>query len=140
MKALRETEHGPILVDDEDYEKLLGYDWYVGYEGYVYARGSFRRLHRFIVGRAPHPLVTDHINQNKLDNRKQNLRFVTRAVNGLNNKFSKSPYYGIEFLPSGFFRVQFRRNGKTQQIGRTHDTLEEAQEARDAFLAEERKT
>jgi hypothetical protein len=47
------------------------------------------RLHRLIIESVPPGSVVDHINQNKLDNRKQNLRIVSRAVNQRNSKISK---------------------------------------------------
>lgn len=42
------------------------------------------RLHTFIIGKPPDGLVIDHINGNGLDNRRENLRFVTPKENARN--------------------------------------------------------
>src|ERR1035437_132783 len=67
------------IVDNEDYEFLNQFNWYMTDNGYaVYrhlANGTKRtvRMHR-LINKTPKGLVTDHINQDKLDNRKSNLR------------------------------------------------------------------
>lgn len=38
-------------------------------------------IHQMIIGKAPKGKVVDHINRNKLDNRRENLRFITQAEN-----------------------------------------------------------
>ena len=73
-----------ILIDKEDAEKISKYRWRVDQAtGYIYSDfiGKKIYLHRFIMnihtdtsGR-----VVDHINRNKKDNRKENLRIVTHA-------------------------------------------------------------
>lgn len=45
-------------------------------------------MHRFIMGDKP-GLVIDHINRDKLDNRRENLRHVTRSENAKNVDRSK---------------------------------------------------
>ena len=75
------------LIDNEDFEKVNKYKWY--FDGryairYLDARvGSSIRLHRFIMNAKKGQLI-DHINRDKLDNQKKNLRFCTRSENRLN--------------------------------------------------------
>ena len=74
------------LVDDDDYEKYKDIRWYLSDMGYAVIRKRIGgkkktlRLHRLITN-CPDGLVVDHINRDKLDNRKSNLRCVTQAVN-----------------------------------------------------------
>lgn len=90
------------LVDNDDFEKVSCFKW-------SYTHGYARRiekidgikklvyLHRFII--APKDdYVTDHINGDKLDNRKQNLRVCLQSENLMNRKLrgnSKSGFKGV---------------------------------------------
>lgn len=88
------------LVSDEDYEKvILAGRWY---EDTGHGRRSYARrkvyfnsvykttyMHNFILGSTP-GLDTDHINGNGLDNRRENLRKVSRGLNNLNNDQPRS--------------------------------------------------
>jgi hypothetical protein len=77
------------LVDDEDHEQLSLRKWYLAQTGYVmgydpvYGRSVL--LHRVIMG-TPTGRVPeyDHIDKDKLNNRKANLRTVTRSQNMFN--------------------------------------------------------
>lgn len=82
-----------ILVDEDDYHRFAWLNWYLNDNGYVVMdvpkpkRNLFPakvRLHRLIIA-APSGMDVDHINGNKLDNRKSNLRVCTRSEN-LQNK------------------------------------------------------
>ena len=100
------TQGKYALIDDEDYERISKYKWhyadYLNGRGYAktYNRGSkpyLLRMHRFILGAKGGEKV-DHINQNTLDNRKLNLRFVTQSQNMMNMKprrTNKSGYKGV---------------------------------------------
>jgi hypothetical protein len=77
------------VLDDEDRALLSVYSWSIGSGGYLQrhvatGRGKYTkfRLHRELMG-FPDGEV-DHINGNKLDNRRANLRVVTRQGNGQN--------------------------------------------------------
>lgn len=82
------------IVDVEDVEKIALYKWHVSDNGYVLNRnhGKTIRIHRLIMN-TPEGMDTDHINHNKLDNRKSNLRICTRSVNLMNKPSTKGYYY-----------------------------------------------
>lgn len=80
------------LVDDEDYEKVIKFKWYLShgyvvYQHYLCKDGKriYSWLHRLVMD-APKGMDVDHINRNKLDNRKQNLRICTHPQNLFNSK------------------------------------------------------
>lgn len=78
------------LVDDEDYERLSVYNWHV-VNGYAKRKVDDRDLamSRDILGvpnGTGHAVVVDHINGDKLDNRRQNLRICTQGENVVNSR------------------------------------------------------
>lgn len=92
MKEIQITRGCVALVDDEDFERLNRYHWCYHGNGYA-ARGyhengkvHIEKTHQAIIGAAPKGYVIDHINGNKLDNRRSNLRFVTHQQNTFNSK------------------------------------------------------
>lgn len=99
------TQNKEVIVDDEDYGYLNQWKWYIsnGYairkEGTYPGKISIIRLHRIIIN-APKDKQVDHINSNKLDNRKENLRLATNSQNQMNRKKSErcsSKYKGVYF-------------------------------------------
>lgn len=80
-----------VLIDKEDLEKVKTRRWFISGKKVRYPYADFYknnirnrvRLHNFLIGKQK-DLVVDHINLNKFDNRKENLRFVTYRINGLN--------------------------------------------------------
>ena len=86
------------LVDAEDYEALAAYTWYASHM-YAVRRidGKQVRMHRILLN-APGGMDVDHINGDKLDNRRENLRLATRAQNTQNQgrrSTNKSGYKGV---------------------------------------------
>lgn len=75
---------------DIDETKVQRHNWCLSGDGYpmTYISGALVKLHHFVVGKPPKGLVTDHINRDRLDNRKSNLRFVTQRENLLNGAHS----------------------------------------------------
>lgn len=76
------------LVDDRDFLFLNQWNWTFR-DGYAFrivqknniSKGIF--MHR-LINQTPDGLETDHINRNRLDNRRSNLRSVTHRQNNLN--------------------------------------------------------
>lgn len=80
--------HGHRTVVDEATFKQYGHlSWYLGDTGYAMRKpnGVIVRLHRFVT-EAPEGMVVDHLNGDKLDNRRSNLRITTQAINAANRK------------------------------------------------------
>jgi len=102
MKAIKLTNGMETFVDDNDYEYLTQWNWYYSSHGYAYRKIGDKTifLHREVLK----PIMgqyTDHINGNKLDNQKSNLRICTYQQNLCNNPKRKgsytSPYKGVSW-------------------------------------------
>lgn len=115
------------LIDIEDVEKISKYKWRVNDNGYVVTdidKNTKLRLHRFLMNPSE-DMVVDHINHNRLDNRKQNLRLCTQGEN-LRNKKVKGVAFD-ERRNKWYARIMINR--KNLHLG-SFDTKEEAIEAR----------
>lgn len=89
------TTKGEIFYFDlEDYGKIKPYSWGTA-NGYICARinGKTTRMHRFILNASK---IVDHINHNKADNRKFNLRECTPSQNSMN----RDGVLGVTFAKS----------------------------------------
>lgn len=108
MKEIKLNKGFYTLVDDEDFEFLNQWKWYE-HHGYAVRtkRVGLRRfnktsqiyMHR-LLNQTSDGLDTDHVNRNKLDNRKANLRTSTRTQNQINKgrqKNNTSGYAGISW-------------------------------------------
>jgi hypothetical protein len=89
MKKFPLQNGGYALIDNENYDYLHQWKWYRNIDGYAQRRQVINGkrvcflMHR-IVGNIPDGLITDHINGNRLDNRKINLRVCSFAQNARN--------------------------------------------------------
>lgn len=89
------------LVDDQDYDRLNKFRWSITNNGYAIRRlkDKYFLMHREIID-IPKGMDTDHINRNKLDNRRKNLRIATRSQNNANqrlNSYNSSGYKGVSW-------------------------------------------
>lgn len=75
------------IIDAEDVNRVLQHRWTLSDNGYVrtYNGTNPVYLHRFLLD-YDGELTVDHVNRNKLDNRKSNLRVVTQSVNNYNRE------------------------------------------------------
>jgi hypothetical protein len=119
------------LVDDEDYEELMQYKWLVHSVGYAIAsnNGKSIYMHRHIL-KPKGRLVVDHINGNKLDNTRKNIRVCTHQQNIMNYRSNKglSNYKGVDKvkLASDKWRARIRYNGQEFYLGLFDTELEAA--------------
>lgn len=129
-KNSKHTKFG--LIDREDICLIEGKNVNICSDGY--ARIGSVRLHRLVMERIlSRPIkkgfVVDHINRNRLDNRRENLREVTVLKNNLNKDLSKSSRkcYGSTFLKKrNKWQAQIKINNKQTYLG-VFDTEEQAQ-------------
>ena len=127
MKEISLTRGLVAFVDDEDYEWLTAFKWCAqklpcGY----YAKRAFRSnghqftvfMHRAVAG-TPSGLWTDHVNGDKLDNRRCNLRIATPAQNMYNTPpHSSCGYRGVSFhAHTGKWRARLCVQGTTTSLG-----------------------
>jgi len=84
MKTIPLTRGAVAIVDDEDFERVAALTWQKSGAGYAVHGQRRMMMHRFVLGDFDTTRDVDHINRNKLDNRKANLRIVSRSVNRQN--------------------------------------------------------
>jgi predicted GIY-YIG superfamily endonuclease len=97
------TQGKVAIIDTEDIGRVSQYSWCTDNTGYALARINGKRvyMHRWLLGLNYRSQIVDHINGNKLDNRRSNLKAGTQAEN-LRNRAkcdSISGYRGLTYLP-----------------------------------------
>lgn len=117
-----------MLIDNEDLHLIEGKNIKIDKDGYAYFKRNHANqyIHRLVLGN-PKGLEIDHINHDILDNRKENLRIVTKSQNAANRnrkntgenqskykgvyKFNKS-YKGNVYT---YYGAKVKKNGKEYQ-------------------------
>lgn len=112
---------GKFIVDKEDVNIVTQYTWNVLRNGYIHAKTRGGRLnseniylHRLITGAEKSESV-DHINGDKSDNRRSNLRICSLSQNIHNQglrKNNSSGYKGISLTKSNTWEVQLQIENK----------------------------
>lgn len=113
--SLNGAQQECALIDKEDYEKVKYMPCSIN-SGYVniYNEGVAMRLSRYLMNEKREDIVVDHINGNRVDNRKSNLRAVSRKLNAQNkskHKDATSIYMGV-MKNKNTWRVVLRHEGK----------------------------
>lgn len=101
-------KHYIVLLSDCD-KDLAEMTWTVG-TGYAHDNKDLGYLHRVILSRIlGRPLIkgeeTDHKNQNKLDNQRENIRLASHSENAINRHLMSNN-------TSGFRGIRLQRGGK----------------------------
>ena len=86
-----------FLFDLVYHDLIKNYYWHKNNRGYIVSntRGKAIKLHRLMLNCYNSKITIDHINHNKLDNRRCNLRFVSRSQNGMNSKIHSNNTSGV---------------------------------------------
>ncbi|MFI5404913.1 MAG: endonuclease [Nitrososphaerales archaeon] len=131
------------MVDDEDYDYLMQWKWYV-YKNKIKTHWYAERtdpnkthikMHRLIMN-TPDGMVVDHINQDGLDNQKMNLRNCFQRENVKNKKSaynSTSKYLGVIKYVNGW-RSNIRINNKQNHLGCFNNELDAARAYNEAAI------
>lgn len=131
------TSKGPILMDSADLDLLLSVDGlhrhkpYLEGKGYavIWKGGHREYLHRLVMGAKVGQCV-DHINGNRRDCRRSNLRLATKAQNSCNRsktRVNQSGFKGVCLCKAtGKWRAEIRADGKVVRIGRFIDKIDAA--------------
>lgn len=122
-------------LDDSDKHLMNGYKWFINSNGYICRNPKMkdyeyenieRYLHRLVAG-AKEGEIVDHINRNRLDNRRSNLRIVTKRQNALNRSTKLNKSTGVRGVRKvgNKFRAYIRKDNKQIHLG-YYKTLEKA--------------
>ena len=129
-KLIPLTKGKSAIVDDEDYEWLIQWKWQaykirhmwyaVRFPKKPNGKGTTISMHREILGKKA-ARITDHLNRNGLDNRRENLKPCIHQANAVNTnrKGMTSRYFGV--CASGFpihsWEAQVWRNKRRVTLG-----------------------
>lgn len=116
------AKQGYALISADDVYKVEMNSWRLNSHGYaiksVKENGRTKNisLHHVVYKKPSKGMVIDHINRNKLDNRRENLREVSHSVNSANRKLNRSK--------NSLFKYPGVRQVKNHKTGQIYDTFE----------------
>lgn len=140
---------GITLIDAADADRVLPFTWRKSAKGYAQStlylttvnRKKMRAnifMHRLLLCL---PLLqVDHINRNRLDNRRCNLRLATHAQNSANaiSRQGVSPFKGVRYRPDMVRRKRWQAlihtNGRGRSLGTFRTQIEAALAYDDAAI------
>lgn len=134
----------PFYIDLEDFDKVKSICWWRRKDGYILGRlnGKTIRLHRYVTN-CPSEYEVDHRNHDKSDNRKENLRIVTRSQNSMNKGLQSNNTSGVTGVcwDTHYQKwvAQIRLNNKNIRLGSFEnfdDAIKVRQEAEEKYFGE----
>lgn len=129
MTKIIDEKGNYTLIDTEDLEKVKPYYFYKGSGDYYVANKMIDKkkvsyfLHRLVTD-CPKGLVVDHLNHNRADNRKENLKICTLQDNRKN-----MPVIGVVLLEHTNKWTASIKDGDSIKYLGVYDTFDEAVEA-----------
>jgi hypothetical protein len=146
--AKNTTDGNIMLVSRCDVNSVMAFKWYLNGGGYPSTYGTIDNsikygrpvpLHQLIFGKLEEGFVVDHINRNRLDNRRENLRVCTALENSYNkskpkntkNKYkgvvkskAKNPTYTASITKDGV-RREIKNIGTEEEAAKIYDMMAE---------------
>lgn len=148
MKIIELGRGQVTKVDDDMYEYLKQWNWI--YDGrYAHRTETLPRVNgkykykkiylQKVVNNTPDGMETDHINCDKLDNRKENLRSVSRSQNNANKpkipRKCSSRFKGVCWHKQrNKWKAEIKHNGVKKHLGVFDNELEAAEAYNKAAL------
>lgn len=129
-----------VTIDKNDYELIKYYACHIDDRGYVgmHVDGNTKRLHKFLTGTGENELV-DHIDSNKLNNCRSNLRMLHQKGNSQNKSKmngTTSKYIGVNWDKAREkWACYIKHNENRKHLGRYTDE-EYASRRRDLYILE----
>ena len=111
-----------FIIDSSDFETLRNYQW-CNSKGYIVTTINKRTvfMHKFLFRLQRSKTIVDHINGNKSDNRRSNLRMVTSSQNNQNQHCGgrgKIKYRGVDVhTQNNKYRARIGFHGKAIHLG-----------------------
>ena len=118
---------GAFLFDELDLPMIQDHTWHHGKRGYpaTHHKGKTEVFHKMLYPGIKDEI--DHINGDKLDNRRRNLRLCTHQQNAFNQKRRRtntSGYIGVSYARGrGCFEAYIHHHGRKHHLGLFPDAL-----------------
>ena len=129
VKVPHKNEYVDCKVSDKDYYNVVQHKWYLC-NGYA-TNAELGGIHCFIMQHSNKSKHVDHINHDKLDNRRENLRVASHSLNARNKRKREgcsSQYPGVS-KANKKWKAQIRIKGHLKSLG----TFAEEEDAAAAY-------
>ena len=120
-----------FVIDATDMEKVAALSWRVNKDGYLahydHQMSIELLLHRWLMGVNDPRIIVDHVNRDRLDCRRINLRIVTPTQNSANHSLfqtNRTGYTGVYYSKcAGRYEVKVGYGGKRIKLSSSKDDL-----------------
>ncbi|CBA17729.1 putative AP2-endonuclease [Acaryochloris phage A-HIS1] len=126
----RTSKGNKLLVSYEDLDLIESFSWSTATNGYAVSRidKKVKYAHKIIQRRIGFDGICDHINRDRMDCRRENLRHSNHTKNNHNVSMQKnnaSGYLGVCFCKHiGKYKARITVNSKSIHLGVSTDPLE----------------
>jgi len=118
-------------IDDADFDMICKYTWYISYSGYIiaYINRSPFLLHRLLFGLVTNDnKIIDHIDGDRTNNHRDNLRLCTSAQNSRNSRKKSSNSSGFKGVvkDGNKWKAVIQSEGRYISLGQYNNKIEAA--------------
>ena len=136
------SDNSSFLIDREDFDTINKFTWFKGRRGYPIAHLKLegkkltRPVHKVILSDVGKDMNIDHINRDRMDNRRSNLRVCSHQENMFNQRkrnTNTSGYIGVAYhKAANKYESYINLDAKKHYLG-LYDTAIEAARVRDEY-------